>query len=171
MSGSKLINVNIEIDKFNELIAEMQRKSANTSPVMAAIGNLVVKSVRQNFREGGRPEKWTPSKKSKGKTLIGTGALMKNIHYELDGNGAAVTVMTGPQKYAKLHQFGGSISACVISARNRQALKFTIGGLTLFRKSVKHPGAQIPARPYMLLQDEDVKNIEKMMSAFIEEKD
>jgi phage gpG-like protein len=130
---------------------------------MAVTGNMVVKSVRQNFREGGRPEKWEKSKKPKGMTLIGTGALMKSIHYKVDDDGMGVTVMTGPQKYAAIHQFGGTIGPHEITAKNRRALQFTVGGVTLYRKSVHHPGSNIPARPYMLLQDEDVKIIENMM--------
>ena len=71
--------------------------------------------------------------------------------------------MTGPQKYAAIHQFGGTIGPHEITAKNRRALQFTVGGVTLYRKSVHHPGSNIPARPYMLLQDEEVKVIENMM--------
>ena len=58
---SDFINADVDIGKFNTLIAIMRRNSVNTRPVMAAVGNLVVKSVRQNFREEGRPDKWVPS--------------------------------------------------------------------------------------------------------------
>jgi len=160
---SDFINADVDIGRFNALIAIMRRNSVNTRPVMAAVGNLVVKSVRQNFREEGRPDKWQQSRKPKGRTLLGTGALMKGIHYELDNDGTAVTVKTGPQKYAAIHQFGGNTGAHDIVARNRKALRFTVGGMILYRKSVHHPGSRIPARPYMLLQDEDVKVIENMM--------
>ena len=160
---SNFINANVKIEKFNEIINVAKRAASNLKPAMAAIGNLVAKSVKQNFREGGRPVRWPSSKKPKGKTLIGTGALMKGIHYELDSDGNAVTVMTGPQKYAHIHQFGGSIPAHDIVAKNRRALRFTVGGLTLYRKSVHHPGSRIPARPYMLLQDEDEVKIKDML--------
>ena len=80
---SDFINADVDIGKFNALIAIMRRNSVNTRPVMAAVGNLVVKSVRQNFREEGRPDKWVPSKKAKGRTLLATGALMKSIQFNL----------------------------------------------------------------------------------------
>ena len=160
---SDFINADVDIGKFNTLIAIMRRNSVNTRPVMAAIGNLVVKSVRQNFREEGRPDKWQQSRKPKGRTLLGTGALMKGIHYELDNDGTAVTVKTGPQKYAAIHQFGGTTGAHDIVARNRKALRFTVGGMILYRKSVHHPGSRIPARPYMMLQEEDETNIEELL--------
>ena len=161
---SNFINTEIRIDRFNTLIKALKSRANDMKPVMAAIGNQVVKSIRQNFREEGRPVKWTPSKKTRGRTLLGTGALMKGIHYELDNDGAAVTVKTGPQKYAAIHQFGGTTAAHDIVARNRKALRFTVGGLTIYRKSVKHPGSTIPARPYMMLQDEDEMKIEELLT-------
>ena len=123
---SDFINADVDIGKFNTIIAIMRRCSVETRPVMAAVGNLVVKSVRRNFREGGRPNKWPESKKPKGKTLIGTGALMKSIHYELDNDGTAVTVMTGPMNYARTMQNGGSTAAHEIWYKNRQALRFFV---------------------------------------------
>jgi phage gpG-like protein len=77
--------------------------------------------------------------------------------------------MTGPQKYAAIHQFGGTTSAHTIMAKNRKALQFNVGGATIYRKKVNHPGSKIPARPYMLLQDEDIKTIENMMIQHIVE--
>ena len=104
---SDFINAEIRIDRFNSLIRALKKRSKNLKPVMSVIGNLVVKSVRQNFREEGRPDKWQQSRKPKGRTLLATGALMKSIHYELDNDGTAVTVMTGPMKYARIMQNGG----------------------------------------------------------------
>ncbi|MBR5413197.1 MAG: hypothetical protein IK114_09160, partial [Fibrobacter sp.] len=49
------------------------------------------------------------------------------------------------------------------TARNRKALRFTVGGMILYRKSVHHPGSRIPARPYMMLQEEDETNIEELL--------
>lgn len=161
---SDFINADVKIDKFNEIIDIAKRTASDLKPAMAAIGNLVTKSVKQNFREEGRPDKWQQSRKPKGRTLLGTGALMKGIHYELDNDGTAVTVKTGPQKYAAIHQFGGNTGAHDIVARNRKALRFTVGGLTLYRKSAHHPGANIPARPYMLLQEEDETKIKDILA-------
>ena len=88
------INATIEQHEFDKVIKIMKDRAVRLRPIMAVTGNMVVKSVRRNFREGGRPEKWEKSKKPKGMTLIGTGALMKGIHYELDNDGAAVTMFS-----------------------------------------------------------------------------
>ena len=163
------INATIERHEFDKLIEIMKDRAVHLKPIMAVTGNMVVKSVRQNFRDGGRPEKWEKSKKPKGMTLVGTGALMKSIHYKVDDDGMGVTVMTGPQKYAAIHQFGGQTKPHEIRAKNRKAIPLTFGGVTIFRKKVNHPGSKIPARPYMLLQDEDIKIIENMMIQHITE--
>jgi phage virion morphogenesis protein len=157
------INATIDDREFENLIKAMNYQGIHLKPVLAAVGNLVVKSVKRNFIEGGRPDRWKPSNKPKGKTLIGTGALMKSIHYKVDDDESGVTVMTGPQKYAAIHQFGGKTEPHEIKAKNRRALQFNVGGVTIFRKKVNHPGSNIPARPYMLLQDEDIEVIKNMM--------
>ena len=160
---ASFINATIDDHKFDALIEVMNDHAVHLKPVLAAVGNLAVKSVKQNFRVGGRPTRWVETEKPKGKTMIGTGALMRQIHYKVDDDESGVTIMTGPQKYAAIHQFGGTTAPHEIKAKNRRALQFTVGGVTLYRKKVHHPGSNIPARPYMLLQDEDVKVIENMM--------
>jgi phage gpG-like protein len=53
-------------------------------------------------------------------------------------------------RYARIQQEGGKTRAHEIKARNGAALSFTGGdGRRVVRRSVKHPGSEIPARPYM----------------------
>lgn len=163
------INATIDRHEFDTLLDIMKDRAVHLKPIMAVTGNMVVKSVRRNFREGGRPEKWEKSKKSKGMTLIGTGTLMKGIHYKVDDDGLGVTVMTGPQKYAAIHQFGGTTAPHEINARNFKALGFMRGGEKVHYRKVHHPGSNIPARPYMLLQDEDIENIKKVMLEYLKD--
>lgn len=153
----EIINARLDKRNFERLVRQMHDKSIDPKPVLAAIGNLAVKSIRQNFINGGRPNAWTKSKKAKGKTLIGTGALMKGIHYTVDEDGT--TIMTSKLPYAHILHFGGKTRPHEIRAKNRKALHF----LGIFRKKVNHPGSDIPARPYMILQDEDIQAMEKMM--------
>lgn len=162
-----IINARLDKRNFEHLVAQMKAKSVDTKPIFAAIGNLAVKSVKQNFRDGGRPNTWVKSKKEKGKTLIGTGALMKGIHYKLDDNG--VTVMTTKLPYAHILHFGGTTKPTEIRPKNKRALCFVMGGTKVFYGKVNHPGSKIPARPYMLLQDEDISAIENMMIAHLTE--
>ena len=49
-------------------------------------------------------------------------------------------------RYARIHEEGGTVPPHTIRARRARALRFSIGGKTIFRRSVKHPGSKIPAR-------------------------
>lgn len=160
---ASFINATIDEHKFDALIKIMQDNAVHLKPVLAAVGNLAVKSIRQNFRVGGRPNRWPETEKPKGRTMIGTGALMRQIHYKVDNDESGVTIMTGKQKYAAILHFGGKTPAHEIRPKNKSALSFTWKGLPVIYGKVNHPGSKIPARPYMLLQDEDIKVIENMM--------
>ena len=60
------INATIDRHEFDTLLEIMKDRAVHLKPIMAVTGNMVVKSVRRNFREGGRPEKWEKSKFSPG---------------------------------------------------------------------------------------------------------
>ena len=126
---ASFINATIDDHKFDALIEVMNDHAVHLKPVLAAVGNLVVKSVKRNFHEGGRPEKWTPSEKPKGKTLIGTGALMRQTNYKVDNDESGVTIMTGKQKYAAILHFGGKTPAHEIWYKNKRALSFMWHGV------------------------------------------
>jgi phage gpG-like protein len=51
--------------------------------------------------------------------------------------------------YAAIHQWGGKTKAHEIRARHAKALRFN----GRFFKSVKHPGSEIPARPFLGVPD------------------
>jgi phage gpG-like protein len=53
-------------------------------------------------------------------------------------------------EYARIHQEGGKTKSHEIKARNGKALSFAgRDGNRAAKKSVRHPGSEIPARPYM----------------------
>lgn len=60
-------------------------------------------------------------------------------------------VRTGGQavKYAAIHEFGGQTKAHIIRPKNKKALSFTVGGKTICRKMVHHPGSKMPERSYL----------------------
>ncbi|MCL2282921.1 MAG: phage virion morphogenesis protein [Fibromonadales bacterium] len=125
---------------------------------MKLTGDYVVKSVRENFLQGGRPNKWAPNSpvtlamklgKSKGKArakkaatnkvLVGLGmrgGLMGGIHYKANAN--EVVIQPDKKPYAAIHQFGG------MAGRNRKV--------------------KIPARPYLVLQPGDIPKIQQIIS-------
>ncbi len=120
-------------------------------PVMEDIGELGVVSIAQNFEEGGRPNRWkewSPATIEKrrvngpwpGMILKETGA-MSDIHSDVGEK--SVTWSAGNVEYAAIQHFGGNTGR---------------GGATV-----------IPARPYMLLQEEDETEIKGLLLEFIME--
>lgn len=51
--------------------------------------------------------------------------------------------------YARIHEFGGTIPAHEVVARNAKALAFTVDGITRFAKRVQIPDVEMPERSYM----------------------
>lgn len=173
MAGLK---ITIDDRQARRDLARIERRLGNLRPVMRDIGELAVNSVRTNFEVGGRPDKWRPLKSatlrgqytagnadrkrrrvvrtkagkiSSGfarfatgkKILIGSGRLMRSI----TSRAGARRVEVGTNvKYAAIHHFGGR------AGRNRSA--------------------EIPARPYMLLQTTDVQEIQAILARFALEK-
>lgn len=81
-------------------------------------------------------------------TRIGrqTGHLGRSIVTRALGRGA----VTGtPAPYAAIHETGGKTKPHIIRARTRKALRWKVGNVTRFARSVKHPGSKMPARPHM----------------------
>ena len=101
---------------------------------------------------------------------VQTGRLRQSMQTFVEGDGSRGVVGTNVE-YARIHEFGGTIPAHEIRPRHAKALFF--GGR--FASSVKHPGATVPARPYMrpALQD-SVSNIRRIfmsrLSAALKEK-
>ena len=60
-------------------------------------------------------------------------------------------VRTGGESvvYAHIHEFGGQTRPHLIVAKNGKALAFSMGGNTLIRRSVNHPGSKIPERSFL----------------------
>lgn len=102
------------------------------------------------------------AQRATGKAPIDTGRLKRSITagrpYSRPGGGRAIDVGTNVV-YARAMEFGAKIPAHIIRPRVKQALAFKWpnapagakpgkGGLFVF-KSVNHPGAIIPAQPYL----------------------
>jgi len=155
MAGAFLA-VKIDDAEFNGAISALTSRAADLSAPMKITGEIVVKSVRENFLQQGRPSTWktlssatkfgiiggSRGLKKSGDLKIGSrrklvnrkiligfgmhGGLMGSIHYAADRS----SVRIGTEKiYGAIHQFGGP------AGRGKKVM--------------------IPEREYLLLQDED----------------
>lgn len=160
-----------------EMLGVLQWRMRNLRPVMSVIGEIVKTSIKRNFEVGGRysepgswkggSQTWQPLslvtllaggrylKKSgkwrkgaaerleKRKILIKTGRLMKSITYKAADN----QVATG--------------SSLVYAA----AQNFGLGERTSLKSRRRMPA--LPARPFEVVQDEDLAEMREAMLEFI----
>ena len=110
------------------------------SPIMVKVAKIMERSIKANFAAGGRPTSWLPLKKGTGKPLWGSGVLRGTLNVR-SGNNWAEAGMGEGLPYAWIHHRGG------MAGRGHKS--------------------NIPARPYMVLQREDLDKIGKMLGSFI----
>lgn len=116
---------------------------------MKNIAGIFASSTEDNFKDGGRPDKWTDladvTKKQRkkkghwpGQILQVTGQLASSINTRYDNDSA---VVGSNLDYAAIHQLGGQTGR---------------------KKSV-----EIPARPYLKLTDDDFDEILEAIEDFL----
>lgn len=159
------VSVGLEDKEVKELFQNLKKKLGNLTPVMKSVGETIRTSVVKNFEVGGRP-RWKPSHRAvmeHGQTLVRTGRLRNSISVKAFPDRALVGTNV---KYAAIHQFGGKTGATVIRPKNKKALFWP--GARHPVKMVRHPGSNIPARPFLLVQDEDWQEIVRIMWKHLE---
>jgi len=143
-------------------------------PLTRAVKEVMIPSFRKNFDAGGRPEPWAPLapytvqvRKSTGPILVRSGRLRKvatsfNI-WEISQNGAVITSLGSKAWYGTLMQagtpgFGVHIDQAKKElghdARPRQITQRAFEIMDE-KGGDKTAMAAIPARPFIMFQDED----------------
>jgi phage virion morphogenesis protein len=135
------IEIKVDDKKIQQVLKNLISKTESLRPLMKNIAGIMMDSVEENFEKEGRPDKWeklslvTIKLRSKkgywpGRILQRQGDLATSITSKYDDSFAVV----GTNKvYAEIHQFGGD------AGRNKKV--------------------EIPARPYLKLAEEDIKQI------------
>lgn len=166
--------INAQLDDLNckILLKGIENKSKDLSKAMKTIAVDLRTSIEENFEVGGRysspgaiiggSKKWT-IKNGRGSLLgssPGSSALHLSFVTKFDKDSA--TVGTN-KKYARIHNFGGKTKPHEINARNFKSLKFNWKGDTVHYSRVHHPGSNIPARPFMVVQPEDIEGFKETL--------
>jgi phage virion morphogenesis protein len=146
MTGSAII-VDVDTKPVSDMLKKFRHRMGSLKPAMKIIGQIMRTSIVENFQKGGRPDAWAPLSdetlltKKGSKILIETGfagGLMGSIHSEIGDD----YVMVGTdKKYAAIHQFGG--------------------------KTGRGSKVTIPARPFLLIQDEDIDDITAELNDYL----
>lgn len=143
--------------------SEVDKKSIN-----AALAEGVRESTLERFKQSKDPngKKWKTSIRASsenGKTLIQSSQLRNSIKSVSDATGFAVGTNA---KHAATHQFGEP--GRTIRARKKKALRFMVDGKWVSKKQVR---IRIPARPFLGLSDEDMREIKATVEDFIAQED
>jgi len=164
--------IDVDDTHLKKLLANLKAKSGNMRPAMLTIGNVLANSIRRNFDEGGRPEKWAPlsaatiqgslsskdyDKRRKTKTLnaratkrqaarrilVGLG-MRGGLMGSIHAEAEDESVSAGPDNkpYARIQQFGGEAG--------RKGSRVTI-----------------PARRYLVAQDGDIEIAKEIILDFM----
>jgi len=172
----------LESTKVNALLHEIAQRSDDLSRPLSSCGEVMRTSIDRNFEVGGRyssagsvrggSNRWVDlaqsTKQQRGgayKILQGSGHLATSFVYEVAGN----TLIVGTSvEYAAIHHFGGKTKAHKIKPTYKKALSFVgSGGNRVTVKSVNHPGSDIPERPILVVQDEDVDEMLDILGKYI----
>jgi phage gpG-like protein len=119
-------NVRRELDKQNRLTINHIARTRLSFPRNSSPGMAGLRVQTGNLRRG----------------------LLAGLVPSRQSGGAVVGSIQNNVKYAAIHEYGGTISpAGKIVAKNGRALRFSVGGVTLFRRSVNQTRPiYIPAR-------------------------
>lgn len=158
-----MIEIKVENAAAVAALSRLADAVQKRAPLMRSLAGIMADAVEENFAQEGRPQ-WLgiqPNpRRAGGKILQDTGRLAASIVSSSDNDGAVVGTNV---KYAAIHQFGGQTRPHLIKPRNKQALAF--GGKVV--KQVSHPGSTIPARPFLLLTDDDAAEIEATVEHYL----
>lgn len=167
------ITIKVDDTEVQNLLKGMHARMQNPAPVYRAIGKLIRESIRTNFRDGGRPYKWKPSKRAegqRGQTLRDTNRLYNSFTIAADNHQAEVGTNV---EYAAVHNFG-------LMRTVRQSVREHTRRITqAFGKPLAEPKEisvrafsrqllmRLAAREFMLVQDEDWLDIKETITAFV----
>ena len=139
--SDKPIEIKIDNNDVERKLLELAQKGENLRPLMKNIAGIFASATEENFKNEGRPDKWTElseatkkqrtkQKKWPGQILQVSGQLALSISTQYDDDSA---IIGSNLDYAAIHQLGGQAG--------------------------KNKKVEIPARPYLQLTDDDFNEI------------
>lgn len=185
------VEIEVRDQGIRELLGELRRKSEDLTEVMETIGTLIFRSVEKNFAAEGRwsvvnsfiggSRKWDQLKPS---TVARRKKMGKGPHPILQVSGGLAasvqtlqvtkdSVVVGTNKeYAAMHQFGakkgelGTIRAR-IAEHMRTGKSGTKHKVRAHDRTVQVPWGDVPARPFLVVQEEDLAEIRETILFYL----
>ena len=139
--SDKPIEIKIDNNDVERKLLKLAQKGENLRPLMKNIAGIFASATEKNFKNEGRPDKWTElseitkkqrtkQKKWPGQILQVSGQLASSISTQYDDESA---IIGSNLDYAAIHQLGGQAG--------------------------KNKKVEIPARPYLMLTNDDYAEI------------
>lgn len=141
------VNFKVENRQFLRRMKALIRGTADASPLMKVWGEIAVASVIENFEKGGRPTRWqklspvTVQMKGHARPLIGRTGNLRRITVKPGQTNVIIGSNPATKDYAAIQQFGGK------AGRGRKVT--------------------IPARPFLVLQEEDKVEMAKAARQYL----
>lgn len=146
------IDFNIDDDELQKTLKGILNRLGHIKPAAERMGEIALESITTNFEEGGRPKKWKPLAKKTiqdrqrrgkwpGRILVRqghAGGLLGSVAYTALNDRV---VVHANKVYARIHHFGG--------------------------KAGRGHKVDIPARPYMMIQDEDWAEMKAALDEYV----
>jgi phage gpG-like protein len=155
-------------------------------PLTRAVREVVVPSIKQNFAAEGRPDGWEPltpetleRKQSAGfggkPILERTGALRRAATsmgiWTITTTSATVKDLPSNVFYGAVHQGGTTIHNRIDALVSMGATGLAQQQMSLVKGKPRFaPDEQIPARPFIMFQDEDIPKVEEVFSKWLDER-
>jgi phage gpG-like protein len=177
-----MIAARLDSSRIDGLLRRIEQRGGDLSSPLSACGEILRTSIARNFEVGGRystagsvrggSNKWVRLAASTMRMrnpayriMEVSGELALSVTPQVSGN---TLVMSTNKPQAALLHHGGKTKAHKITARHGKALAFVgKGGGMIMRKSINHPGSNVPARPFMVVQDEDVEEIMDVLAKHV----
>lgn len=149
----------------------LEKRLAKPEQALKECGLVLLRSIAKNFKKGGRPERWEPSKrvqKSGGQTLVKTARLKNSITMRILDK--VLTVGTNV-KYAAIHQLGGRIRQNVTVKKHWRYMDKAFGKPiparhVLVKMHTRKMDFEMPERPFLLIQDSDVRIFKRIFADY-----
>ncbi len=180
--------IEIKDSGIRDLLERIERRVNRLKPAMGLIGEIALGSIQENFEKGGRPAGWAPLSQTTiairkrlnkwpGRILVRSGVaggLLGGITYRESDDDVR---LTANKPYDTTHHFGakkgsfGTVAATVKAQTRKISQAFgrpieprdvTVKAHT---RKMSLPWGDIPARPFMMVQNEDW---EEMMDTLVE---
>lgn len=194
-SDNGLVKIEIDDSQVRELLTRLKAKMGDMTPVMARIAGYMVTSIEENFLQGGRfstPGSWMgglnkwkelskettiPRRTAKGHwpggILTDEGHLASSIHPKATSDsaevGTNVIYATTMHFGAKKGEFGEKTFVQHIKGHIRKAKSGKTSTVKAHDRTVtlKLPWNDIQARPFMVLQPEDIVDVTDLINRYL----